>query len=124
MEKNRHESRDDYLEAILQLEGREQLGVKAVDVSRLVNVSMPAITKAMSSLKKQGYIKKEVYGNIYLTKAGRQKALEIMEIHQLIFTFLIKLGVSKEIAEVDCCKIEHVLSKESIEKIKEFINKE
>ncbi|HNZ77279.1 MAG TPA: metal-dependent transcriptional regulator [Bacilli bacterium] len=113
-------AKEDYLEAILMLEKSKGI-VRTSEIARLLNVSRPGVTKAMNALKAAGLIEKENYGAILLTKAGRLQANEILNRHNKIKMFLIKLGVSPETAELDCCKIEHVISDETFEKIKNFI---
>ncbi len=111
---------EDYLEAILMLEQKHGI-VKTSEIAQLLNVSRPGVTKAMNALKTAGLIEKESYSAILLTEMGRLQANEILNRHNKIKLFLIKLGVSSEIAELDCCKIEHVISDETFEKIEKFI---
>lgn len=110
---------EDYIEAILMLEQDHGI-VKASEIARLLNVSRPGVTKAMNALKEAGLIEKESYSAILLTEKGRHQATEVLNRHNEIKKFLIKLGVTLEVAEVDCCKIEHVISEETFEKIKNF----
>jgi DtxR family Mn-dependent transcriptional regulator len=111
---------EDYLEAILMLEQNHGI-VKTSEIAQLLSVSRPGVTKAMNALKEAGLIEKESYSAILLTDKGRLQATEVLNRHNKIKMFLIKLGVAPEIAEIDCCKIEHVISKETFEKIKDFI---
>ena len=111
---------EDYLEAILMLEQNHGI-VKTCEIAQLLNVSRPGVTKAMNTLKEAGLVEKESYSAILLTEKGRTQAAEILNRHNKIKTFLIQLGVSPESAEIDCCKIEHVISEETFEKIKNFI---
>jgi|LSQX01.2.fsa_nt_gb Mn-dependent DtxR family transcriptional regulator len=113
---------EDYLEAILIIEKRDQK-VKSVEIAKYLGVSKPGVNKAMNVLKENNLIEKADYGEITLTKKGREIAGKIYEKHLLIKDFLIKLGVSKESAEKDCCKIEHVLSEETLEQIRKFLGK-
>lgn len=110
---------EDYLEAILMLEQDHGI-VKTSEIARLLNVSRPGVTKAMNALQEAGLIEKESYSAILLTEKGRRQATEVLNRHNEIKKFLIKLGVAPEIANVDCCKIEHVISEETFEKIKNF----
>lgn len=114
---------EDYLETILVLEKETNKTVKSVDIASNLNVSKPAVTKAMNELKELGYINKDLYGEISLTQIGREIALKIYDKHKTINTFLQKLGVSKEVAEIDCCKLEHAISDETLQKLKDFLNK-
>ena len=114
---------EDYLETILMLEKEQGKTVKSVDIASNLNVSKPAVTKAMNELKELGLINKDLYGEISLTPLGRETAEKIYDKHITINTFLQKLGVSKEVADVDCCKLEHAISDETLQKLKEFLNK-
>ena len=103
------DSNEDYLEAILIL--KEKYGiVRSVDIAKLLNVSKPGVNKAMNILKENGLIEKETYGDVILTPKGLEIASKIYKKHTTIKDFLIKLGVSEEVSDIDCCKIEHVIS--------------
>ena len=115
-------SSEDYLEAILILEEHGSK-IKSVDIASMLNVSRPAVNKATNELREYGYITKEDYSSIVLTDAGRQAAAHIYEKHRLIRSFLIKLGVSEENSEIDCCKIEHIISEETFSAFKNYVNK-
>lgn len=112
-------SHEDYLEAILILE-KNAIKVQSVEIARLLSVSKPAVHKAMDELIELKLIKKEKYGDVTLTDLGREIAIKIYDKHNEIKTFLLKLGVDEKTADLDCCKIEHVVSDITIEKIKEF----
>lgn len=114
---------EDYLETILMLEKSNGNSVKSVDIAMNLSVSKPAVTKAMNELKELGLINKDLYGEISLTELGREYANKIYDKHLTINTFLQKLGVSKETADVDCCKLEHAISDETLQKLKEFLEK-
>lgn len=114
-------SNEDYLEAILMLEKKNKK-VKSVEIANLLKVSKPGVTKAMNILKENGLIEDSYYSEIILTNKGRTEAEEILHKHNTIKLFLMSLGVSEEIAEIDCCKIEHVISEETFHKINNFIN--
>ena len=78
------------------------------------------MNKAVNVLKEQGYLTQEVYGNIYLTDEGRKIGEAIFSRHKVIMRYLIEvLGVSEENAEEDACKMEHILSEETFNKMKE-----
>jgi Mn-dependent DtxR family transcriptional regulator len=119
---NLTKSNEDYLEAILMLEKANDK-IRSVDIAKLLKVSKPGVNKAMNVLKENDLIDKADYGDIILTDKGRELAKEVYKKHRLINAFLLELGVSKEVAEVDCCKIEHVLSDETIEQIATFVSK-
>ncbi|MBP0957131.1 MAG: metal-dependent transcriptional regulator [Oscillospiraceae bacterium] len=115
-----YESGEDYLETILLL--HEKTGfVRSVDIACELNYSKPSISRAMNILKESGYITVQAGGQILLTEEGRKKAESIYERHVNITRFLEKvLSVSQENAEHDACKIEHIISEESYEKLKRF----
>lgn len=117
---NLTKSIEDYLEAILIVEKRDKK-VKSVKIAELLGVSKPGVNKAMNVLKDNNLIDKADYGDITLTDKGREIANRIYEKHLLIKEFLIILGVSEETAEQDCCKIEHILSDETLTQIKKFV---
>ena len=108
------QSFEDYLEAIYVLEISDQK-IKSVTISKMLDVSKPAVTKAMNELFDANYVEKTPYSQIKLTKTGRQIAKNVYHRHTVIRDFLInKLGVSKDVAEKDCCMIEHVISPETL----------
>lgn len=115
-----YESGEDYLETILLL--HEKTGfVRSVDIACELNYSKPSISRAVNILKESGYITVEAGGQILLTEEGRKKAESIYERHVSITHFLEDvLNVSHENAEHDACKIEHIISEESYEKLKRF----
>lgn len=114
-----NESGEDYLEAILRLLG-EGKDVHAVDIARRLNVSKPAVTKAMRILSQKGYV--EITDNhIHLTEAGRMYAESVYAKHTLLTGFLLKLGVPAETAEADACRMEHLLSDETLEAVRKFM---
>ncbi len=100
---------EDYLEAILNIENSKNI-VKSIDVANELKVSKPAVSKATNILNNMGYITKSSYGDIKLTDLGRETAILIYERHLVLKEFLLKIGVCEETAEIDCCKIEHVIS--------------
>ncbi len=117
---------EDYLEAILQLEGETRSkGVRITDLANKLEVTKPSANKAMKSLQEEGYIEKENYGDIYLTESGRKKAMDVFSRHSMLKKFLSEfLGVSIDQAEKDACLIEHYISRESLEKLKEYMERE
>ena len=114
---NIHESAEDYLEAILAL--REQRGtVRSIDVVHRLELSKPSVSVAMKRLRENGYIEMDADGFITLLPPGEAIAQRIYTRHKLLTQFLIRLGVSEEVAAADACKIEHDLSDETFEKIR------
>ena len=117
------ESGENYLETILNLEKKNKV-VRSVDISKELSVSKPSVSRAMNVLKKAGYIQQETYSNIYLTEKGREKATEVYKRHVLITQFLEEvLKVPKPISENDACRIEHVISSETLEAMGRLIKK-
>lgn len=114
-----NESAEMYLECILQLRN-EHGEVRSIDVARRTGYSKPSVSRAVGLLKKSGHIEVDVSGHITLTENGERVAEKILERHRIITGFLEKLGVESEAAAEDACKIEHVISDESFEKIKKF----
>ncbi|MCX7714633.1 MAG: metal-dependent transcriptional regulator [Clostridia bacterium] len=116
-----HESGENYLETILLL-GKRLGKVRSVDIANELDYSKPSISRAMSILKKSGFIEMDKSGLISLTQTGLDKANEIYERHRLITKYLVlTLGVEDSVAETDACRIEHVISSETFYKIKDFV---
>lgn len=115
------ESGENYLETILLLFKRNG-SVRSIDIASELEFSKPSVSRAMGILKQSGFIIVENSGNIVLTDKGMERAEEIYERHRVLTHYLItKLGVDKQIAEKDACRIEHVISPETFEKIKQNI---
>lgn len=116
------DSNEDYLEAILILKLKNGK-VRSVDIAKHLNVSKPGVNKAMNVLKENGLIEKDYYGDVVLTIKGEEIAKKIYQKHTTIKEFLLNLGVDEETSEIDCCKIEHVISDKTFVAIKDFLNK-
>lgn len=118
-----HESSENYLETILFL--REQHGkVKSIDVANKLNFSRASVSRAMSILTEKKLITIDEQGYIDFTDEGTALASKIQERHKLLTDFFSQiLKVDKDTAEEDACKIEHIISEETINKIKEFYDK-
>ncbi len=117
---NVHESGEMYLEAILVL-SRQSGFVRSIDVGEYLGYSKPSVSRAMGLLRKGGLITMEKDGGLLLTDAGRAIAEKIYERHTVLSQILVSLGVPKEIAAEDACKIEHVISDESFAIIKRHV---
>ena len=116
------ESGEMYLESIARL--KEQKGyVRAVDVCEYMVFSKPSVSRAMGLLKDGGYITVTKKDGIELTPLGEEVAKMIYERHVVLSTWLKSIGVSDKTATDDACKIEHVISDETFQKLKEFFNK-
>lgn len=117
------ESGENYLETILRLKNR-QGNVRSIDLAVELNYSKPSISRAVSLLKKAGYLTVDENGYIELTAAGLDKANSVYEKHRIIQSFLVKvLGVNEETAENDACRIEHIISDESFGAMKNYVKK-
>ena len=114
------ESGEMYLESIYVLT-KKNGSVRSVDIAEYMGYSKPSISRAMGLLKDGDFIKIAKDGSITLTRAGIAVAEKIYERHTLLSNLLIRLGVSEETASEDACKLEHAISDESFEAIKEFI---
>lgn len=111
------ESREDYLENMLLLK-REKGYIRSTDVALRMGFSKPSVSRAVGLLRASGHIVQDAAGHIELTDEGLAAANAIYERHTLLTRFLTGLGVSKETAAADACRIEHVLSEESIDCIR------
>ncbi len=116
------ESGEMYLEAILML-SREKGAVRSLDVAEYMGFSKPSVSRAVGLLKNGGFITVDKDGHLILTEVGQEIAQKIYDRHTLLTTLLVKLGVSEETAANDACKIEHAISDESFEAIKNYMNK-
>ena len=115
-----HESAENYLETILIIKN-EQGKVLSIDIDRAMNSSKPRISRPKRHLRENDFITMDGDGWIELLPKGAQIANDILERHQLLSKWLTTLGVDPEIAAQDACKMEHDLSKETFEKLKQHI---
>ena len=115
------ESAENYLETILMLK-EEKGAVRSIDIARKMDFSKPSVSRAMSLLRENGYITMDREGLIDLTDAGMEIASRIYERHRFLSKWLMALGVSPETAAEDACRIEHDVSDETFQKIKEHID--
>ena len=114
------ESGEMYLETIYVLSQKGP--VRAIDVGEYMGYSKPSVSRAMSLLKGGGYVTADKDGFLSLTEVGLEVARKIFERHTLITSFLMRLGVDKETATEDACRIEHHISDTSFEAIKNYVN--
>lgn len=117
-----HESGEMYLETIYVLSKSGQV-VRSIDISEHMGYSKPSVSRAVGLLKKAGYVVADEDGHLSLTKEGLELAEKIFERHTILTNFLTKLGVDKETASEDACKMEHYISDKSFEAFKNFIDK-
>ena len=115
---NIYESAENYLEAILSLHERHVL-VRSIDIANELHFSKPSVSVAMKKLRESGYIEMDKDGFISLLPSGEEIARRIYERHKLLTQFFIRLGVDPEVAAADACKVEHDLSEETFQKMKE-----
>lgn len=106
------ESQEDFVEALLMLE-RKGEPLETTRVAKLLGISKPAVHQMGDSMIDRGLIERVDYGDMSLTEKGRTLAEEILNRHETLKAYLIKLGVNEKIAEEDCCRIEHSISEET-----------
>ncbi len=114
------ESGEMYIESIFVLSKTLPV-VRAIDICDHRGVSKPSVSRAVGLLKQGGYIDCEENGNLLLTEKGKRIAEKIYERHTVLTAYLEQLGISKETATEDACKIEHVISDETFNAIKKHI---
>jgi DtxR family Mn-dependent transcriptional regulator len=114
-------SMEDYLEAIAML-GEGKKVVKVKQISQMLGVKMPSVTSALKKLSEQELVEHERYGHIMLTPEGDRVARDVIGRHEALTRFFAQaLGIDQEIAEEDACKIEHVISPLSMERLAKFV---
>ena len=118
-----NQSQEDYLEAIYVL-SKEDEHVRMSDVAKHLSVSKPSVNKAINLLQEKGYLTHQHYGSILLTEEGRTLAKKVHERHKVIKRFFVDiLKVEETIAEDEACKVEHCIGEDTLEKLKEFVNR-
>ncbi len=117
------ESSEDYLERILILTERKGGPIRAIDIVEDMNFSKPSVSVAMKKLKENGYINVDQKGLITLTASGEEVARKTYERHLVLSSFFMKLGVDEETALKDACRVEHDLSDDTFQAIKELVKK-
>ena len=116
------ESAENYLETILVLQERKGT-VRSIDIVNELGFSKPSVSVAMKNLRENGYIEVDKDGHISLLPLGVEVAKKVYERHKIFTEFLVRIGVDKETAEEDACKIEHIISDETFEAVKKYISK-
>lgn len=111
------QSAEDYLETILIIQ-RQKGVVHSIDVAHHMDFSKPSVSRAVTNLRRDGYLTMQADGALELTEKGLTVAKNIYERHNVITGLLTSLGVSPEVAAADACNVEHVISSETFEKIK------
>ena len=115
------ESGEMYLESIYVL-SRKGGNVRSIDICDEMGFSKPSVSRAVSLLRTGGYLNMDKDGYLTLTEFGLEVAERMYERHELLTTLLVSIGVPREIAESDACKIEHHISNESFEAIKNHLD--
>lgn len=116
------QSLEDYLETIHLL--IKNVGSACVrDVAKSLNVKMPSVVKALHELKSLELVTQEPYSSIELTEKGERLAGDILARHELLKSFLLSLGVKPDTADEDACRMEHILSPETLDKIRTYIER-
>lgn len=111
-------SMEDYLEAVLVLQQKHGY-IRCVDVAGYLGVTKPSVSRAVKELSKKKCLLKKDDGTLSLTEQGWQIAQQIYEKHQFFTKQLIEAGVPRDIAVQDACRLEHVISETSFNKLKE-----
>ena len=116
------ESAEMYLETIYLLT-QQCTAVRSIDVAEHMGYSKPSVSRAVGLLKQGGYLSTDDDGFLTLTDEGKAVAEKIFERHTVLSKFFIRLGVSDAVATEDACKIEHIISDETLNAIKSYLNK-
>lgn len=114
-----HESAEDYLEALYLLQ-RKLSEVRSVNLAEFLGYSKPSITNMVKILTDEKMVQKDARGIIRLTKIGNERAKEIYERHCFFHELLISAGIDDRLAQKEACKLEHDLSEDSFQKLKEM----
>ncbi|MBP3359416.1 MAG: metal-dependent transcriptional regulator [Clostridia bacterium] len=117
------ESAENYLEAILMLQEKNGF-VRSIDIAEMLNFSKPSVSVAMKNFRENGYIEMAYNGSITLTEKGLEIAKKTYSRHKLLSELLMMIGVSEGTAAQDACKIEHDISEETFERLKELHGRE
>ena len=118
-----HESGEMYLETIYVL-GQKQQNVRSIDVAEEMGFSKPSVSRGVSILKQQGCLTVDGNGFLELTDSGMDLAKKIYERHTVLTEALVRLGVDPEIAQQDACKMEHIISDETLNAFKRHMGKD
>ena len=118
-----HEAGENYLEQIYML-SRQKDKVRAVDICTALGFSRPTVSVMLRDLRAEGFVITADNGGLALTQKGEEIALRMYERHCIIAETLMALGVSREVALEDACKIEHDISEETFSRIREYLEKQ
>lgn len=118
------ESGEMYLETVYLLSEKGQKSIHSVDVAKTLCLSRPSVKRGMDKLKERGYIEQDFYGGVKMTACGIAYAQRIHFKHRVITDFLmLTLELSEKTAETDACRIEHIISEETAEKMAQYVKK-
>lgn len=118
-----HRAGEDYLKAILILQ-KQNHAVRSRDVAEMLSVTKPSVSRAMKLLREGGFLTMDADKRISLTEAGREVAEQVFEKHRVLTECLVTMGVDPGIAEKDACRMEHLISPETLEQIKIYVGRE
>lgn len=115
------ESGQDYLEAILILSHKQEI-VRAIDICSYFGYARATVSVSLKHLKEEGFVDIGEHNHVFLTPKGKKEAEEVYERHQFLTRFFEDIGVSHEVAAKDACRVEHYVSKETFDALKEHFN--
>ena len=113
------ESEEMYLETILILQGKKK-NVRSIDVVEEINYAKSSVSRAVNLLEKKGYIRFDEFGYIHFTEEGKKRAEDVYEKHNVLTAFFQKIGATPESADYNACRIEHVISPDMFDLIKNY----
>ena len=118
-----HRAGEDYLKAILILQ-KQNHAVRSMDVAEMLSVTKPSVSRAMKLLREGGFLTMDADKRINLSDAGRVAAEQVFEKHRVLTECLVTMGVDPGIAEKDACRMEHLISPETLEQMKIYVGRE
>ncbi|MBQ3756801.1 MAG: metal-dependent transcriptional regulator [Oscillospiraceae bacterium] len=118
-----HRAGEDYLKAILILQ-KQNHAVRSMDVAEMLSVTKPSVSRAVKLLREGGFLTMDADKRISLTEAGREAAEQVFEKHRVLTECLVTMGVDPGIAEKDACRMEHLISPETLEQMKIYVGRE
>ena len=118
-----HRAGEDYLKASLILQ-KQNHAVRSLDVAEMLRVTKPSVSRAMKLLREGGFLTMDADKRISLTEAGREAAEQVFEKHRILTDCLVTMGVDPGIAEKDACRMEHLISAETLEQMKNYVGRE
>lgn len=117
------QSLEDYLEVVYNISVVDKRVAQVRDIARTLGVTMPSVVKAIRELMRLGLVTHRPYAGVDLTEKGRRLARNVLSRHILLRDFLISLGVRPEMADKDACMMEHVVSADTIDKVRLYMGK-